>query len=137
MHRLFLPLILAAAASAQVPDLKTVLGLSDSQIRSLVQLQQQKPQVLQPLVHQMQQDQEKMQQLLVASSPDPAAIGRLFIEIDGLSRQIQQVLNNFRQQALNILRPDQRNQVESLGDVLRLQPAAQQAVGLGLLTPPN
>ena len=136
IQRISLTLILGTVLSAQVPDLKAFLNLSDSQIQSLVQLQQQKPQTLQPLVQQMEQDQQKLQQLL-ASNPDPAAVGRLVIEINTLERQIQQVISNIQQQALNILRPEQRNQVQSLGDVLRLQFAARQAVELGLINPPN
>jgi hypothetical protein len=136
IYRLSLPLILGFVLSAQAPDLNAVLNLSDSQVQSLVQLQQQKPQTLQPLVQQMQQDQQKLQKLL-GTNPDPAAVGNLVIEINTISRQVQQVMSNFQQQALNILLPAQRTQVQSLGDVLRLQPAAQQAVALGLLIPPN
>ena len=135
-YRLFLPLIVGAALAAQVPDLKTVLSLSDTQVQALVGIQQQKPQVLQPLLQQIQQDEQNLQQLL-ANNPDPAAVGRLFIEINAIKQHIQQVLSNFQQQSLSILRPDQRMQVQSLADVLRLQVAAQQAVGLGLLSPPN
>ena len=136
IHRLFLPLILAPVLFAQLPDLKAVLNLSDSQIQTLVALQQQKAQALQPLVQQMQQEQQKLQQLL-ETNPDPATVGRLFIDVNALAHQIQQLSANFQQQALNVLRPDQRNQVASLAEVLKLQVAAQQAVGLGLLSPPN
>ncbi len=135
IFKLFLPLALGAVLSAQMPDLKGVLNLSDNQVQSLVQLQQQKPPVLQPLVQQMQQDQQKLQQLLGAN-PDPAAVGRLVIEMTAISKQVEQVLSNFRQQALNVLGPDQKNQVQSLAEVLRLQLAAHQAVELGLLSPP-
>jgi len=135
-YRLFLQLTLGAILCAQTPDLKAVLGLSDSQAQSLVQLQQQKQQALEPLVQQIQHDQQKLQQLLGAD-PDPAAAGRLVIEISAIGRQAQQVTSNFQQQALNILRPEQKNHVQSLGEALRLQAAARQAVALGLLSPPN
>ena len=137
IHRFFLPLVLAAAASAQLPDVKTVLNLSDTQIQSLVQLQPQKAQALQPLVQQMQQYQQKLQQLLAANPPDPAAVGAQVIQIDALSKQFQQVAGTFQQQALNVLQPDQKTKVQDLAQVLRLQLAAQQAVQLGLLSPPN
>src|SRR5690348_17227065 len=106
IHRLFLPLILGAAAlTAQTPDLKTFLNLSDSQIQSLVQLQQQKAQTLQPLVQKMEQDQQKLQQLL-ATNPDPAAVGALIIDMNSIGKQVQQVMNNFLQQAQNALTTD-------------------------------
>src|SRR5260370_17735690 len=123
IHRLFLPLVFSAVICAELPDLKAFLNFSDSQIQSLVQLQQQKPQALQPLVQQLEQDQQKLQQLL-GSNPDPAAVGKLVIEINGITRQVQQVLSNFQQQALNVLQPDQSSRVQGLGDALNLQLAA-------------
>lgn len=136
IQRLFLPLILGAALYAQPPDLKTVLNLSDSQVVNLIQLQQQKGQALQPLAQQVAARQQKIQQMLEAG-PDPAAVGQLFIEITVISKQIQEVSANFQQQAMAVLSADQRTQVQSLAPVLKLQVAAQQAVGLGLLNPPN
>ena len=135
-YRLFLLLTLAAVLSAQVPDLKALLNLSVDQIQSLVQLQQQKSQTLQPLVQQMEQDQTDLQRLL-GTSPDPTAIGSLVIEINSIRGHVQQVTSNFQQQALNILRPEQRNQVQPLTEALRLQVVVQEAVALGLLSPPN
>lgn len=136
IYRCFLPLVLGVGLYAQTPDLKTVLNLSDTQILGLVQLQQQKAQALQPLVQQAAQGEQQLQQLL-GSNPDPAAVGKLVIAIDAVRRQIQQTAAGFQQQALNILQPDQKTRVQSLEDVLRLMAAAQQAVGLGLLSPPN
>lgn len=136
IHRFALPLLFGAVVFAQAPDVKAVLNLSDSQIQSLVQLQQQKPAVLQPLVQHVQQDQQRLQQLL-SNNPDPAAVGQLVIEINAITHQIQQIAVNFQQQALSILQPEQRAQVPPLGEALRLSQAAQQAVGLGLLIPPN
>ena len=127
---------MGAALSAQAPDLKAVLNLSDPQIMTLVQLQQQKAQALQPLLQQVQQHQQMLERVL-GNNPDPATVGRLVIEMTLIARQVEQAAGNFQQQALSILQPDQRTQVQSLGDVLRLQSAAQQAVGLGLLSPPK
>jgi Spy/CpxP family protein refolding chaperone len=132
---LSLSLLLAAALHAQLPDAKAVLNLTDNQIQNLVQLQQQKVQAVQPLTQQAQERQQKLQQLL-DTSPDPAAVGQLFIEINAIAKQIQQVASNAQQQAMNLLTPDQRAQVQTLGNVLKLQLAAQQAVGLGLVNPP-
>ena len=136
IHRMILPLMIAAGLSAQVPDLKTLMNLSDDQIQSLVQLQQQKAQALQPLVQQAQQGQQKLEQLL-ANNPDPATVGQLVIQITAIQHQVQQAMTNFQQQALNVLNSDQRNQAQTLGNVLKLQLAAQQALNLGLVLPPN
>ena len=136
MYRLFLSLVMGSALYAQMPDLKAILNLSDPQVLTLVQLQQQKALALQPLLQQLQQHQQMLEQVL-ETNPDPAVVGRLVIEMTLITRQVEQAASNFQQQALSILQPDQRTQVQSLGNVLRLQSAAQQAVALGLLSPPK
>lgn len=136
MHRLFLSLAMAAALCAQAPDLKAILNLSDPQVLTLVQLQQQKAATLQPLLQQIQQHEQMLDQVL-ETNPDPAVVGGLVIEMTLINRQVEQASSNFQQKAFSILQPDQRTQVQSLGNVLRLQSAAQQAVALGLLSPPK
>jgi len=136
IQRLILPLLIAAGLQAQAPDLKTLMNLSDDQIQSLVQIQQQKAQALQPVVQQVQQAQQKLEQLL-ANNPDPATVGQLVIQITAIQRQVQQAMANFQQQALNVLNSDQKAQAQTLGNVLKLQLAAQQALNLGLVLPPN
>jgi Spy/CpxP family protein refolding chaperone len=116
--------------------LKAFLNLSDAQIQGLVQLQQQKGQTLQPLVQQSTQIQQKLQQVLAAPSPDPAAVGQLVIAMAALSQQFQQTAASFQQQAANSLQPDQKTKLPPLQLALELHPAALQAVSLGLLNAP-
>jgi len=140
ISRLLLPLIAAVTLFAQnpgLPDLKAVLELSDAQIQSLGQIEQQKGQAVQPIAQRMQQSQQQLEKLLQGSSPDPAAVGRLIIEISTLGRQVQQVMTGFQQQALNLLQPAQKTKLQALSQVLVLQLAAQQAAALGLLSPPS
>jgi septal ring factor EnvC (AmiA/AmiB activator) len=63
ISKLMLPLLSATALLAQnpnLPDLKAVLGLSDAQIQSLGQLEQQKAQAVQPIAQHIQQDQQQL-----------------------------------------------------------------------------
>jgi Spy/CpxP family protein refolding chaperone len=139
ISKLMLPLLSATALLAQnpnLPDLKAVLGLSDAQIQSLGQLEQQKAQAVQPIAQHIQQDQQQLDTLLQSSSPDPVAVGKLIIEISTLGRQVQQILNNSQTQAANLLTPDQKAKLQTLSQVLVLQLAAQQAANLGLVSPP-
>jgi hypothetical protein len=76
--RFVLPLLTGAillaedpSANPQPPDLRIFLNLSDSQIQSLVQLQQQRGQALQPVVQQVAQNQQKLREILAAPNPDP------------------------------------------------------------------
>ena len=139
ISKLLLSLMAVVTVFAQnpgLPDLKAVLELSDAQIQSLGQLEQQKGQAVQPIAQHMQQSQQQLDKLLQGTSPDPAAAGRLIIEISTLGRQVQQVVTGFQQQALNLLQPAQKTKLQMLSQVLVLQLAAQQAGALGLLSPP-
>ena len=143
ISRFFLPLFAGAlllaqdrAANPQPPDLRAFLNLADSQIQSLVQLQQQKGQTLQPVVQQVAQIQQKLQQILDAPNPEPATVGQLVIATATLGRQVQQIAGNFQQQASNLLQPDQKAKLPPLQLALELYPAALQAVSLGLLNAP-
>lgn len=140
ISKLLLLLIAAVTVFAQnpgLPDLKAVLELSDAQIHSLGQLEQQKGQAVQPIAQRMQQTQQQLEELLQGSSPDPAVAGRLIIDTSTLGRQVQQITTGFQQQALNLLQPAQKAKLQMLSQVLVLQLAAQQAAALGLLSPPS
>jgi methyl-accepting chemotaxis protein len=124
------------SANPQPPDLKAFLNLSASQIQGLIQLQQQKGQALQPVVQQAAQTQQKLQQILASPNPDPATVGQLVIAITVLGQQVQQIAGSFQQQASNLLQSDQKTKLPPLQLALELQPAALQAVSLGLLNAP-
>jgi phospholipase/lecithinase/hemolysin len=141
ISRFLLPFLAGAVLFAQdpypqPPDLKVFLNLSDSQIQGLVQLQQQKGQALQPVVQQVAQTQQKLQQILTAPNPDPATVGQLVIAIETLGQQVQQIAGSFQQQASNLLQSDQKMKLPPLQLALELHPAALQAVSLGLLNAP-
>ena len=143
ISRFLLPLLAGAAlfaqdpsANPQPPDLKAFLNLSDSQIQAWVQLQQQKGQALQPVVEQAAQTQQKLQQALATSNPDPAIVGKLVIAMAAFAQQVQQIAGSFQQQAANLLQSDQKTKLPPLQLALELHPAALQAVSLGLLNAP-
>ncbi len=143
ISRFLLPLLAGAVLFAQGPcakaqplDLKVFLNLSDAQIQGLVQLQLQKGQTLQPVVQQVAQAQQQLQQILASPNPDPATVGQLVIAITSLGQQGQQIAGSFQQQASNLLQPDQQTKLPPLQLALELHAAALQAVFLGLLNAP-
>ena len=138
-HSFFVLLALTASLPAAQPpaELKAFLNLSDAQLQSLIQNRQQLAQAVQPVAQQAQQKQQALQQLLEGVSPDPVAVGKLVIEITGFGKQVQQLVQNSQQTSVNILTPEQQARLQVLGDVLKLQAPAMQAVAVGLLTPPN
>ena len=123
-------------ANPQPPDLKAFLNLSDSQIQSLVQLQQQKAQALQPGVQQAAQTQQRLQQILASPNPDLATIGQLVVALAAIGQQLQQIAVSYQQQASNFLQSDQKAKLPPLQLALELHPAAVQAAFLGLLNAP-
>lgn len=125
------------AQNPDLPDLRAVLNLSDAQVTSLGQFEQQKALAIQPIAQRIQQTQQQLDTLLKNTSPDAASVGRLLIEISGLGRQAQQVVTTFQQQVANLLQADQKTKLQSLSQVLVLQLAAQQAAALGLVGPPS
>ena len=143
ISRFLLPLLTGAvlfaqdpSANPQPPDSKVFLNLSDSQIQSLIQLQQQKAQTLDPVVTKAAQTQQELQQILAAPNPDPTTVGRLVIAIATLRQQVQQIASVFQIQASNLLQSDQKTKLPPLQLALELHPAALQAVSLGLLNAP-
>ena len=146
IHRFFLSMILGTALFAQnpdapqppgPPDLKTFLNLGDDQIQALQILQTQQAQTIQPVAQQLAQQQQKLQQLLEGTTPDPTAVGQLVIAIRTLTQQVQQALSTFQQQRVNVLVTGQKDKLPALQLALVLQPAALQAASLGLINRPG
>jgi hypothetical protein len=125
------------AQSPGPPDLKTFLNLGEDQIQALQILQTQQAQAIQPVAQQLAQQQQKLQQLLEGTTPDPADVGQLVIAIRTLTRQVQQTLSTFQQQRVNVLVTGQKEKLPALQLSLVLQPAALQAASLGLISPPG
>src|SRR5258708_15705050 len=110
INRFFLSMMLGTALFAQnpdapqapgPPDLKTFLNLGDDQIQALQILQTQQAQAIQPVAQQLGQQQQKLQQLLEGTNPDPAAVGQLVIAIGTMTRQVPQTLSTLQQQRVN------------------------------------
>ena len=143
LSRIFLPLIAGVALFAQnpdpppgPPDLKTFLNLGDNQIQAIGILQSQQAQAIQPVLQQRVQLQQKLQDLLGAQTPDPAAIGQVVLTITALDRQIQEALSTFQKQRTSVLTGEQLSKLPPLVQALVLQKAAVQAATLGLIPPP-
>ncbi len=137
----------AAVAFAQGPggpppapslnDVKTYLGLSDTQIQNLQSIRTQERNAVQPLAQQIGQKQSSLDSLLQQGSTDAAALGKLLIDIQNLRKQITQAHSNFHDQAVNSLTADQKTKLKALEAAAQLRPAIDQAAFLDLLTLQN
>ena len=142
-----LAILTAAAALAQTgtgqqpaagtAEVKTYLGLSDSQITSLQAIQKQAQAAIQNLQTQAQQKQTELNALLTKGTTDAAAVGKLLIDITTLHKQVETALSPYRDQAKAVLTTtDQKNKLKTLDDASKLQTEIREAVGLLLIAPP-
>ena len=138
---------IAAAALAQGPgpgapmppsfdELKAYLSLTDAQVQGLAQIRTQERAALDPIYQEIQQKQRTLREQTRAGSTDAAALGRLLVDIQNLNKRADDARKSFHDQAVNALTTEQKTKLKALEDVVKLQPAIGQAVGLNLLTPP-
>ena len=136
-------LALSMAVWAQGPpappapaELKAYLGLSDSQVQALQQIQQQEREALRTIHDEMAQKQKTLGDQLQAGGTDASALGRLLLDIQNLRKRIEDAQKTFQDQVSNQLTADQKAKLKALEEAAKLQPVIGQAMGLNLLTPP-
>jgi Spy/CpxP family protein refolding chaperone len=121
--------------------LKTALGLSDQQIEQLTALRKEERQALQPVRQEMQQAQKALRDAMAAGTPDPAAIGKLTLQLRGIRQQVQQTNQTYRDRALGLLDDAQKTKVQNLQQTMqrleRIRPAIAGARLLNLLEVPR
>jgi len=123
------------APTANYDALRQALGLTEAQTQQLQDLQKKRQSVTQAGYRELSDKQRQINEALVSPTPDAATIGRLEIEMANLRKQLGSG-QSLRDQAMAILNDDQKAKLADLQNALRLQPAANQAVGLGLIGAP-
>ena len=152
-----IPILAASVLLAQTPQqpvaaqgaqagrakeaLKTALGLSDQQIEQLTALRKEERQALQQVRQEVQQAQKALSDAIAAGTPDPAAIGKLTLQLRELRQQVQQTNQTYRDRALGLLDDAQKTKVQNLQQAMqrvgRLRPAIGAARLLNLLEAPQ
>jgi len=117
--------------------LKQYLGLSDTQMQALLDLQKSRAAADQAAYKQINDKQTAINSLLAAGSNDTLQIGQLTLDIYNLRKGLPTSGTQFRDPALAILTPDQKNKLPALTAALQLQQAAYQAIGLNLIDAVN
>ncbi|MBI1896781.1 MAG: hypothetical protein HYZ57_13460 [Acidobacteria bacterium] len=124
------------ARQPNLNDLKAALGLSDQQVEGLIGLQRERQQANRSAFLQIAERQNTLSQLL-SPSADPAALGRVLIDMENLKLQVRQNDERYEQLSRDVLTADQKTKLKTLEDALKLQPAIGQAVALQLIEPPR
>ena len=128
----------AAAPNPAAPAaLKEFLGLTDQQVQQLTDLRRQAAEDNRSLAEQIRAKWQELDGLLKQTSPDPVRIGQIHLEIKRLNDQRLARLERLRTQTQAVLTAQQRQKLAELEKALQLGPAARQAVGLGLIAPPD
>jgi Spy/CpxP family protein refolding chaperone len=124
------------APPARWQALRQYLTLSDAQVGSLQQIQQQRQNAERAVYEQIRERQVQLNTLLRQGSNDAANIGRLMVEINNLQRQLPLPGTGYRSQALAILTEAQKTKLPALVEALRLGLAGNEAVNLNLIDRP-
>ena len=121
-----------------IPDLQKYLSLTDAQVSSLQNIQQQQQQAVSQIYTQMSQKQQTLQTLLESVNPDPRTVGQTMIDIQNLQKQAaNQSSEPYHTQSLAVLTPTQVTQLATLNTALQLQTPAWQAVTVNLIVAPK
>ena len=115
--------------------IKAHLNLTDSQVQALQQIQDQQRAAIGPMMQQIGQKHAALNDLLQKGGADPAAVGKLMIEIDALQKSISQKQVSFSDQARNTLTADQKTKLKGLEDMRKAMPAMSDAMALSLMAP--
>jgi len=126
-----------APPAVTVPELKQYLNLTDGQITSLQNIQQQQQQAVQQVSSQLQEKYTTLQNLLQAPNPNPNTIGQTMIDIQNLQKQLTPSTEPYHTQALAILTQAQTALLANLNTALQLQTPAYEAISVNLLIAPS
>ena len=127
-----------------VPDigaLKAYLNLTDAQVQQMRQAGEQarkqaaeKVRTIQP---QVRDKRLALRDLLAKGSNDPAAVGKLVLEIQALHKQVREGREAVRNSQLNVLTAEQKAKFKAIEDAAALPAATRAAIRLGLVPRPQ
>jgi len=118
-------------------DLKATLGLDDKQVSALEDLKVQRREAQAPIAMQLREKWRTLNEALKSGQTDAAALGQMLLDIESLQAQRKNNDSRYDEQALAVLTANQQEKLKKLRMALKLQPAARQAIWLGLLERPR
>jgi len=95
-------------------ELVAALGLSADQKTQWDAIHQQLEASVSPLFHQHRAAEEQLQALVEASNPDATAVGKQFLAMRAIDKQIQAAHEATKSKIEAILTPDQKTKLEAL-----------------------
>jgi Spy/CpxP family protein refolding chaperone len=113
------------------------LGFSEAQGAKFGQLLEALQTTVGPLQQQMMAQQKTLESVLSADQPDPAAVGKLILQIRAIQKQIGQALQAYHDGFLALLTQDQKEKTQAVVGAAQLLPAVKAFAEVRLLDPPQ
>ncbi len=141
--------LLAVAGMAQAPPpgppeappppaiVATFLGFTEEQAQQFRQLLEQREQAAHDLAQQLGSKQRELEQLVNSAAPDPAAVGRLLLELRALQQQAGQIVRAARERFVQLLTPEQKEKLGQVEQAAQLLPAITAFIAVQLIFPPR
>ena len=144
MKRMLIVLTIACApfvARAQEPPAPAIvagfLGFTDAQGARFGQLLGALQASVGPLQQQMMVQQKALESALIADQPDPAAVGKLVLQIRALQKQVGQAFQSYHESFLAMLTQDQMEKTQAVVGSAHLLPAVRAFAEVHLIEPPQ
>jgi Spy/CpxP family protein refolding chaperone len=99
-----------------VDTLQQSLKLTESQTASIRELARSRRDSIRTIRDQAKPKVEQLMTLLHQTNPDPAAVGRIVIELDAIHQQVRTKQADMEKQLTGILNPEQQQIVKNLRD---------------------
>jgi Spy/CpxP family protein refolding chaperone len=111
------------------------LGLTDTQIASLLAVRKAAADSVKTLVDQIRTKEQALRSALDQGVTDANAVGKAVLEIESLRKQVQSTMKAAYTEAVNLLTTDQRTKLAKLEEAAKLRDEIRQAGALGLWEP--
>lgn len=111
----------------------TFLQLSPDQTMALITMIQTRDAAMQPIAAKLHADQEALGKLLATPDADPAAAGRLVIEIRSLESQAGSIAHDAAVHFESVLTPEQQGRLQFVRQAAQVEPAIPVFKAVGLL----
>ena len=113
--------------------IRSILDLSAQQVQQLVDLRNSFLQKTRDWANQIRTLEQKKNDLLQSSSPNPTELGNLLIQEQSLRKQMQDAAQSYHDAALVLLTSAQKQKVAQIQEALRLAPQAGPLGAFGLM----
>lgn len=117
--------------------IRNILDLSAQQLQQLTDLRNSFQQKTRDLANQIRTLEQKKNDLLQSSNPNPTELGNLLIQEQSLRKQIQDAAKSYHDAALALLTSAQKQKVAQIQEALRLAPQAGPLGAFGLIEGPG